>query len=334
MRLISRIAGALALALLPGVAFAQVAPSTPVRAPAGFIPAEATFCSSDNGTTWGPCSGSGGGGGTDPRVAQGSTTAGQTGSLTQGAVVTGDQAYTAGTTQPLTLTPTGRLKVGLSSATNIAPAAQPSTTLTSDLFGCVYRTPTAWTVGWSGAAQCDAAGNLTVNVAAGSVGLSAGSNAIGSITNTGFAVTSALPAGTNIIGQVSVNQATPGTTNGFTMLPNAAASLGIAPATVASVSSQVAKASAGNLYGLNVDNAAVTGTYALIYNATAAPSAGATLTASLILWHFTLGSAASLDKAFTIPVRCSVGCVVLYSTSLTTFTAPATAPALSTVMVL
>lgn len=44
--------------------------------------------------------------------------------------------------------------------------------------------------------------------------LPAGSNAIGSITNTSFGVTGALPAGANLIGKVGIDQTTPGTTNG------------------------------------------------------------------------------------------------------------------------
>jgi len=109
-----------------------------------------------------PTTGSGGGTAADPRVAQGSTTAGQTGTLTQGAVVTGDQTYTIGTTQPFNITPTGRLKVGLSSSSNIVPAANPSTTLTADLTACLYRAPVTWTAGFTGALQCDAGGNVTV----------------------------------------------------------------------------------------------------------------------------------------------------------------------------
>lgn len=56
--------------------------------------------------------------------AQGSTTAGQLLDLAGCAVVSGDSSFTAGQTQPCTLTTTGRLKVGLSSAaTNGATAA-------------------------------------------------------------------------------------------------------------------------------------------------------------------------------------------------------------------
>ena len=47
----------------------------------------------------------------------------------------------------------------------------------------------------------------------GTVGLNAGGNAVGSITNTAFGVTGPLPAGTNLMGKVGIDQTTPGTTN-------------------------------------------------------------------------------------------------------------------------
>jgi len=63
MSFLTRIAGAMALALLPCVASAQVAPGTTAKAPAGFLPGQASFCSADSGTTWTPCTSGGGGGG-------------------------------------------------------------------------------------------------------------------------------------------------------------------------------------------------------------------------------------------------------------------------------
>jgi hypothetical protein len=135
---------------------------------------------------WAPCS-SGASSGSASSVAQGSTTAGQNGDLVQGAVITGDAAYTAGTTQPLTLTPTGRLKVGLSSATNIIPAPMPATTLTADLVACRYRVPVTWTPGDTGGLQCDSAGNLTVNATGNAASAAADSGnplKIGGVFNT------------------------------------------------------------------------------------------------------------------------------------------------------
>lgn len=95
-------------------------------------------------------------------VAQGSTTAGQTGNLTQCAVVSGDQTYTAGTTNPCTMTASGRVRIGLSSATNIIPGLDLSPGRSTDLVGCTYRTPVTWTVGWSGALECTSDGSVKV----------------------------------------------------------------------------------------------------------------------------------------------------------------------------
>jgi len=72
-------------------------------------------------------------------VAQGSTTSGQSGQLDMCATVTGDQTYTASTTNPLNCTASGRLKVGLSSASNIQPGALATGTTSGDLIDCQYN---------------------------------------------------------------------------------------------------------------------------------------------------------------------------------------------------
>lgn len=94
-------------------------------------------------------------------AAQGSTTLGQTGTLAEAAVVSGDQAYTAGQTSPLTLTPSGRLRVGLSSAGGVVPGTAGTA---SDLIGGIYQSaPAAATDGQQRALQQTAAGNLKVD---------------------------------------------------------------------------------------------------------------------------------------------------------------------------
>jgi hypothetical protein len=165
-------AGALALALIASPSLAQT--GTSVQFPGGWAPSTSICVKQVDGTctpvsTTNPLpvtggTGGGGGSGTDPRVAQGSSTTGQTISLSACAVVTGDQAYTVGTTQPCNLTGSGRLKVALSSATNIVPAVQPASTLAADLLACTYRIPVAWAAGWTGALQCRADGSLDVTV--------------------------------------------------------------------------------------------------------------------------------------------------------------------------
>ena len=80
------------------------------------------------------------------------------------AVVSGDQTYTAGTTQTLTMTPSGRLKVGLSSATNIAPGALAVGTTASDLVGCQYNAGgVTFAAGNTGVMQCDGSGRLIIS---------------------------------------------------------------------------------------------------------------------------------------------------------------------------
>jgi hypothetical protein len=110
----------------------------------------------------------------------GGTAAGQNGTLSYCSVVTGNQAYTVGQVQPLNCTPTGRLKVGVSAATNIAPATLPTTTLESDLIGCIYRAAGAtFSDQYTGAVPCDSVGNLAVstrgggNIATGQVAVGA-----------------------------------------------------------------------------------------------------------------------------------------------------------------
>lgn len=108
----------------------------------------------------------GGAGGSVSQYAQGSTTSGQIGDLTLCTVVSGNQTYTVGTSQPCNITATGRLKVGLSSTGNVAPAPLAATTLESVLTGCLYRSAGAvYADQYNGAIACDVSGNLLVNSA-------------------------------------------------------------------------------------------------------------------------------------------------------------------------
>jgi hypothetical protein len=95
-------------------------------------------------------------------VAQGSSTTGETGPLMQAATVAGDQTYTGGQTDPLTLDSKGRLRVGLSSAGSVAPGTAGSM---SDLMGCVYSTA-GWTftTAQQGACQFDALGGVIMHL--------------------------------------------------------------------------------------------------------------------------------------------------------------------------
>lgn len=99
----------------------------------------------------------------------------------------------------------------------------------------------------------------------------------------------------------------------------------VTPVTAVNAFSLVVKNTAGNFFGGSIVAGATAG-YLISYNATAAPTAGATLTAALILGVVQVaanGSAALGD--YVVPDRASAGVVLLFSTSLTTYTQPANA---------
>lgn len=119
-----------------------------------------------------------------------------------------------------------------------------------------------------------------------------------------------------------------GDTSGAYMVnaPSAASAVGLTPVVGVGVSSLVVKASAGNFYSASVTNNTTAG-FLIVYNANAAPAGGAALTASLILAAVPVAASgyASVDQA-AIPDRASAGVTLLFSTSTTTYTVPATLP--------
>lgn len=106
-----------------------------------------------------------GGGGTDG-VAQGSTTAGQSGVLTQGAVQTSAPSYTSGQTSPLSLTTGGALRVDPGVAQGSTSAGQ-SGVLTQ---GAVTTNPPSYTTAQTSALSLGTNGALRVDTT-GALGL-------------------------------------------------------------------------------------------------------------------------------------------------------------------
>lgn len=132
--------------------------------------ATAIVCVADpnaNPVTLVACGTGGGGGGTDPRVAQGSPTTGQTGTLTQATIVSGDQTWAAGETRPYTLTPSGRLKVD----STLPPGAATAAAQASYQGEIALTVGTASTVGRALKAACAGAGNINVTYTDGSTGI-------------------------------------------------------------------------------------------------------------------------------------------------------------------
>lgn len=112
---------------------------------------------------------------------------------------------------------------------------------------------------------------------------------------------------------------------GTGIVPTSAASQGLTTVSVAGASTNVLKSTAGNVYSVNAVGSTTAG-FVVIYDATAAPSSGTTLTTALIRWCFQDAASNSLDKVFSPPLVMTNGAVELFSTSCTTYTAPAVAP--------
>lgn len=105
--------------------------------------------------------------------------------------------------------------------------------------------------------------------------------------------------------------------------PSTSASGAVVPVVGVGVSSLVVKASPGNFYGGSMASGATAG-YLILYNAAAAPAGGAALTAALTLAAVPVAANSWASLGGTIyPDRCSVGAVLLFSTSTTTYTVPA-----------
>lgn len=126
----------------------------------------------------------------------------------------------------------------------------------------------------------------------------------------------------------SVDGATGGAGTGslaMSAVPTSSANQSITPVVGVGVTSLVVKASAGNFYSGSMASGATAG-YLILYNATAAPAGGAALTAALTLAAIPVAANSWVSIGGTgYPDRCSVGAVLLFSTSTTTYTVPANA---------
>jgi hypothetical protein len=183
-------------------------------------------------------------------LAQGSTTSGQTGSLSMGAVTTSAPTYTTAQTSPLSLTTAGALRVDNSANT------QPVSGSLTNISGTISL-PT-------GAAT--SANQATANTSLGAVASVLGTTSdASSATGTAEAIlkylaaqmTTALPAGSNLIG---------GTT------PTATTSGGLSTVRVVTGTSGVIKASAGGLFHVIYQNTNAAVRYIQIYDKATAPT--------------------------------------------------------------
>jgi hypothetical protein len=173
-----------------------------------------------------------------------------------------------------------------------------------------------------------AANGTTVNLTkvngttllAGTGAQGAGSPRVTVATDTATVAGSAsIPAGTNIMGKVGIDQTTPGTTNGVTIAPSAAAGVGQTPVVTGSgASSQVLKASAGNLYGVYATNLTGTAGFLVVLNATSAPADGAITPLACV--PLTANGVASINYLPGPPAVYSTGITAVVTSAATCFT--------------
>jgi hypothetical protein len=104
--------------------------------------------------------------------------------------------------------------------------------------------------------------------------------------------------------------------------PSSAAAAAIVPTVGQGITSLLLKASAGNFYSASITAGATAG-FLIAYNATSAPASGATLTSALVLNQVAVNANgfASLGGN-PVPDRFGTGIVLLFSTSLSTYTVP------------
>lgn len=148
-------------------------------------------------------------------------------------------------------------------------------------------------------------------------------------------VTATLPVTCNAAGTLCT-VATPVTNPDGTALGSPVASASATNALTATTSAGSAtlnaKATGGNAYSVNVSNGTTAGCLVL-YDSATTPTSGTALTASAIRFHLFLAASTSFFTPFQMPIAFANGVQVLFSTTCTTYTTPATTPVVMSVQV-
>lgn len=132
-------------------------------------------------------------------VAQGSTTSGQSGGLTQAAALSSTPTYTTGTTNPLTTDLNGNLRVTVAAAVGLTQGSTTSGQTGSLIMGAVTTSAPSYTTAQTSPISLDTAGNLRINCVTGCGGGSGGtaSNFGSAFPTQGTAI--GLTNGTNMV---------------------------------------------------------------------------------------------------------------------------------------
>lgn len=110
--------------------------------------------------------------------------------------------------------------------------------------------------------------------------------------------------------------------------PNSSPNSGIAP-TTAALSTNALKASAGNAFSVGISNGTTAGCL-ILYDSATTPTSGTALTAASIKFHALVAASVSYNQDFIWPKSFTAGIQLLFSTTCTTYTTPATLPVLLT----
>lgn len=161
-------------------------------------------------------------------------------------------------------------------------------------------------VGINGAAPVTGSGTAT-----GALRVELPTNGTGQVTATGKGTAGAADTGVQTVQGIAA--AVP---VGIARSPVGTAALGIVPVvSTALETGHVIKASAGNLYGLNVTTTTAGG-YVQIFNSTTVPAAGAVTP----IKSYAIPAASTLVIGFDPPMQCSTGISVAFSIATTPFT--------------
>lgn len=230
-------------------------------------------------------------------VAQGSTTAGQTGGLTQAAVTTAAPTYTTATTNPLSMDTSGNLRVTVTGAVGLAQGSTTSGQTGSMIMGAVTTAAPSYTTAQTSPVSLTPAGDLrtvfsNASIAATQSGAWNVTNISGTVSLPTGAATAAKQPALGTAGAASADVLTvqgiasmtpllvnPGTAANWGVVTQGSTTsgqsgqLGLAAVTTAAPSYTTAQSSALNMTtagGLRIDNASVAGTTILTGNGTTA----------------------------------------------------------------
>lgn len=206
-----------------------------------------------------------------------------------------------------------------------SPAAATDDGTNPEKMGCVYQaTPTTYTDGQRANLGCNAAGQLRISANAYTTADGVSPSAMIALANQ-LGTSAPLATAGYVQGLSTWGRQRDLTGAGLTGLGTTA--VGIAPATVSTaapgtsvtgqtVTAIVAKAAPGNLYGFNVVSGTTAG-FVVVNNTTAAPTAAAATTP---LYCIALAASSSTNWRSDVPLKGTVGLVLLFSTSCGTYT--------------